>query len=340
MSGDLSVALKSEFKFGNSMNQTFPDGNTRLTTACYNCEELLVTSLVKNQFVDVNKVNGTGHSPLMLAVSYGTPVMISALLERTDLDVNYNIKGLSALTLAVYENKHEVVATFLDDFRFDFSLIIMDSFSVPELMFKNRFDMGPLLKNRIDVKWDKIFMFSASKGDSLFAAWMIKHAPVYLNCTDENGNTPLMLACKNGHTNVAVLLFSMKGVNVNHLNRAGESLVDILVQKENGALMCMLVESEFSLLGDEDMIKIFHYACRKCDFGLARVFITNEFFDVNSKGPSGWNALGICSSKEDVSVLKLLLCRRDLKYEGIEEDYSTPEAMKLINEKKNARQIK
>ena len=65
-------------------------GNTILTEACADNKKEIVEFLLSQPEIDVNRPTKNGRSPLYIACYYGNVECVRLLLQRRDLDVNYN----------------------------------------------------------------------------------------------------------------------------------------------------------------------------------------------------------------------------------------------------------
>lgn len=74
-----------------------------------------------------------------------------------------------------------------------------------------------------------LFSFAAERGDTKTVE-MYKDIPNMINQADSLGNTALMLAASNGHTDTLVALCNTNGVNVNLQNYAGDTALMLAIQ--------------------------------------------------------------------------------------------------------------
>lgn len=138
-----------------------------------------------------NKTNAT---PLIYAVSYGTPEIVDYLSRFDDVDVNFkNCHGISSLHLAI-ENPQ--------------ILVILCNHSKIELSIRNDQGNSPL-------------HLASSKGKIESVKILVGFNGVDINALNDFNNTPLFLAAQNGYVEIVKFLCSQKSIDIKIKNKAG-----------------------------------------------------------------------------------------------------------------------
>ena len=211
---------------GAAVNARNDYGVTPLSLAAENANLLAVQRLIKAG-ADVNVATSTGETPLMTAVRAGNIAVIKALIGA---GANVNAKGggreQTALHWAVAQKDYEVMRILIEakadldartELRREFVSFsrgnpqggrltgiadhtLESDGSRPGLRWINKGGLTPLL-------------FAARDGD-LDAAKLLAAAGANLNATTGIGETALMLAAHNDHTEVALFLLD-KGADPN-----------------------------------------------------------------------------------------------------------------------------
>lgn len=247
--------------------------NTPIIYAIKQNDTELLHTLIKNK-ADVNKSNDK--SPLWWAVMQNKEDIVKILVEN-DADVNKEYAGETPLMFAARHGNMELV----------------------KFLLKNEF-------NRADVNHANIF-----KETALWKAFNKKRYDILkflieqnanLDIQDFNGNTPLLVACRDGNIEL-VKLFLENNANLNIENENEETAVLIACIKGYNDIAMLLIKNNADInkkdiLGrsvlsvacktnNENLLKILVHktnemgkipllvACEKSDFKLIELFIKN-----------------------------------------------------------------
>lgn len=154
-----------------------------------------VLDYLLNHGIDLSVGNDLGYTPLILASLANHPSLVQRYVDRGD-DLNArDIDGETALSLAIEK---------------DWDLII----HILRKANAETNDYGDV--SFVDA------MLRASSDGALGTILNLRDRGVSINCTDEQGNTPLMLASQAGNIGVVRSLYHL-GADINHKNLAGYS---------------------------------------------------------------------------------------------------------------------
>lgn len=152
-----------------------------------------------NHGADPSEGNDFGYTPLILAALNNHHHLIRRYLARGDDAAVRDVDGETALSLAI-EKRHEESVAALREFHVeegDYSALD------PEAA-----------------------MLKAAEDGSLGSILNLRDSGVPINCCDEDGNSPLMIAVRAGHHGVVRSLYHL-GADNNHRNHAGESALGL-----------------------------------------------------------------------------------------------------------------
>lgn len=152
-----------------------------------------------NHGADPSEGNDFGYTPLILSALNNHHHLIRRYLARGDDAAVRDVDGETALSLAI-EKRHEESVAALREFHVeegDYSALD------PEAA-----------------------MLKAAEDGSLGSILNLRDSGVPINCCDEDGNSPLMIAVRAGHHGVVRSLYHL-GADINHRNHAGESALGL-----------------------------------------------------------------------------------------------------------------
>ena len=236
---------------GAAVNAKNDYGVTPISLASENANVLVVQRLIKAG-ADVNVATTTGETPLMTAVRAGSIPVVKALVAAgADVNLRGGGREQSALHWAVAQKQHEMVKVLIDakadldartELRREFVSFsrgnpqggrltgiadhsLESDGTRPGLRWINKGGLTPLL-------------FAARDGD-IESAKMLIAAGANINATTGIGETALMLAARNDHTDVALFLLD-KGADPN-IVEAGHTALHFAVARKNLDLVKALI---------------------------------------------------------------------------------------------------
>lgn len=167
-----------------------------------------------NHGADPSEGNDFGYTPLILAALNNHHHLIRRYLARGDDAAVRDVDGETALSLAI-EKRHEESVAVLREFHVeqgDYSALD------PEAA-----------------------MLKAAEDGSLGSILNLRDSGVPINCCDEEGNSPLIMAVRAGHHGVVRSLYHL-GADINHRNHAEESALELAKASDSTNLINTLQE--------------------------------------------------------------------------------------------------
>lgn len=167
-----------------------------------------------NHGADPSEGNDFGYTPLILAALNNHHHLIRRYLARGHDAAVRDVDGETALSLAI-EKRHEESVAVLREFHVeqgDYSALD------PEAA-----------------------MLKAAEDGSLGSILNLRDSGVPINCCDEGGNSPLMMAVRAGHHGVVRSLYHL-GADINHRNHADESALGLAKASDSTNLINTLQE--------------------------------------------------------------------------------------------------
>lgn len=167
-----------------------------------------------NHGADPSEGNDFGYTPLILAALNNHHHLIRRYLARGDDAAVRDVDGETALSLAI-EKRHEE------------SVAVLREFHVEEGDYSALDPEAAMLK--------------AAEDGSLGSILNLRDSGVPINCCDEGGNSPLMIAVRAGHHGVVRSLYHL-GADINHRNHAGESALGLAKASDSTDIVNTLQE--------------------------------------------------------------------------------------------------
>ncbi|GFR95208.1 ankyrin repeat domain-containing protein 17 [Elysia marginata] len=175
-----------------------------------------IIKLLLSQSAEINSRTGSklGISPLMLAAMNGHTAAVKLLLDMgSDINAQIETNRNTALTLACFQGRHEVVSLLVDrkaniEHRAKTGLTpLMEAASggyveVGRVLLDKGADVNapPVPSSR-----DTALTIAADKGHYRFVELLL-HRGASVDVKNKKGNSPLWLACNGGHSDVVSLL--------------------------------------------------------------------------------------------------------------------------------------
>jgi ankyrin repeat protein len=167
-----------------------------------------------NHGADPSEGNHFGYTPLILAALNNHHHLIRRYLSRGDDASVRDVDGETALSLALEKRHWQSVG-------------VMREFHVEEGQYTA---LEP-----------KAALFKAVEEGALGSVLNLRDSGVPLNCHDEGGNSPLMIAVRAGHQGVVRSLYHL-GADINHRNHAGQTALSIAKASDSRAIVNTLQE--------------------------------------------------------------------------------------------------
>ena len=214
LSWENAVSKCVELLIGNGANVNLrdKDGRTALMYAVQKGCDKAGELLLKNK-ANPNLQDKDGKTALMFAAEQGK-LTSTEMLVKYEADITLTDKnGQNALMIAAAEGQTDIVRFLAEDCREEKA------------------------KDAANRQQD------TPGNNKPRPAYAVKKA-VDLNARDNDGNTALMLAARNGHAETFQILARQKSVDFTVTNRAGQNIVDIIKASNDNRLKKLLEENE------------------------------------------------------------------------------------------------
>ncbi|XP_065334532.1 uncharacterized protein LOC135935876 [Cloeon dipterum] len=252
-------------KLKERLNRCDNEGRTALQLAAESGNVDLVKLLLENN-ADLTHADKVGRTPLHLAAESGNVDLVEWLLKNNADLTQMDMKGKNAIHYAI---ENERMLRFLNE--------------------KN----GDLVKQR--TKYGDTTLHLALKRNGgvteEIALWIIGQVDDdVLNAKNDSGETPLLLACRNGWCRAAELLLS-RNVEVNVSDANGKTAMHYAAEYVNLYLLKLLHEKGVDLtLRDNKGMNALHHAAEKGNLSLVKL-LHEKGVDLTLTDNQGMNAL-------------------------------------------------
>ncbi|EAY08609.1 hypothetical protein TVAG_239690 [Trichomonas vaginalis G3] len=230
--GDLDV-----FKFllnGLKVDPTVRDsfGSTILHGSAIGGSQILIDYIIKLNKININTQDNQGNTPLHIAVNHGNIYMIQSLLKIEGIKLSIkNSFGQMPLHIAASKNNVEII-----------SLLVSKMYSDSELQRAPSWDFMTLDLYRID----SIEEIGTPKDDSEEELQMkkLESPEALINAKDNNGDTPLLIAIKNGYIDIVSYLLRMQCTDTKVQNNEGMNALHISVSNSFKDIVNLILEQD------------------------------------------------------------------------------------------------
>jgi len=198
--------------------------NTSLLRACENNNEIEIKELIKSGLVDINQEDNLKNTPLILASIRNKEKIIKYLIKHGAILKKENVFGDVPLTIFCINNKENIIKYIYDNCFYDNTFIkkILIQYKNNKSWSKNDFnqiiyDENNKLKEIVNYKslfYDTPLNIAISNQQETIMKYLIEMG-ADVNKVNEEGETPLIIACKNNANEKLVRYLVKKGANVN-----------------------------------------------------------------------------------------------------------------------------
>ena len=234
-----------------------------------------IIRLLLDHGADINSRSGSklGISPLMLASMNGHVQAVQTLLDRgSDVNAQIETNRNTALTLACFQGKHEVVTLLLDrkanlEHRAKTGLT-----PLMEAASGGHYEVGRLLLDHdadvnappVPSSKDTALTIAADKGHARFVELLVSRG-ADIEVKNKKGNSPLWLACHGGHIEVIKIMVD-NSVDVNSMDNRKVSCLMIAFRCGHIHVTEYLVLQVTQFPSDSDCSKYLLSLAEKPDF--------------------------------------------------------------------------
>ncbi|XP_058810032.1 uncharacterized protein LOC131675175 [Phymastichus coffea] len=223
-----------------------------------------IIKLLLNHGAEINSRTGSklGISPLMLAAMNGHTAAVKLLLDMgSDINAQIETNRNTALTLACFQGRHEVVSLLLDrkanvEHRAKTGLTpLMEAASggyveVGRVLLSKGADVNamPVPSSR-----DTALTIAADKGHCRFVELLLSKG-TQVEVKNKKGNSPLWLAANGGHLNVVDLLYHA-GANIDSQDNRKVSCLMAAFRKGHIKIIKWMVNHVTQFPSDQEMTR-------------------------------------------------------------------------------------
>ena len=309
--GKLSHALTSMFQQKLSDRHRDQSGNTPLHTACVHGQSNTAYRLACEIGCDPNCTNIEGLSCLHLAAQHGHLPLVRYLVDDVGSDMNLaDEHGRSPTYLAAGEGYLDIVKYLIEEKGTD-----------------------PLF--RTAKEW-KTSLFAVAPGRSLVhnasgngcfhvVRYMVEHHNCDPSCKDDEGITPLHLACQQGHVDIVSYLITEAQCDPNCASEDGRTCLHVAsLCSTLGVVKILHIAYNCQIKPDLCGLTPLHYAASQSAIDVLIYLIEDMKCEPNSKSQCENTPLHFASENGCLDIVKYLVhtCKCDPLCPG--EDKQTP----------------
>ena len=235
-------------------------GNIPLHLACVQGNKSVVDFLASNAPESVNYCNKDGNSPLHLACRLAHPAVVKLLLEKFHCHLHIlNKLGVTPVDCAFISGE------------------VDKQWEVPRYLY-HKHAATRYLKKEDPVHW------ASAEGD-LETIKTLMSQNNFVFTRNENGFTPMHLACRSGHLNVVKFLVSVKADELVVRNKKGYTPLDLaLIRGHVEVVMFILNDFDFNAAYWNPFVSIpLHNCCLQESLDLLKLLTEMYHWDINNQ---------------------------------------------------------
>jgi ankyrin repeat protein len=354
------------------ININLPDmaDNTPLQYASFEGHTETVNILLNDQRIETNNADEQGMTAFYLACERNHENVVASFLQDNKTDINQSSKNSNAtpLQIACAKNNYKIVDLLLNDAR----IKINDINSLIKIAYNNKASNVVISlykylnsKNTLDFKESIDHAFSQGNGDviqyllqvekskldddyiyQLFVSACKQDKPdivkvllqdqrlINVNRMDNNGCTPLYMACEVGNAKVVEVLTSDPRIFINRPNNNGITPLFIAFEKNKyGVMNVLLKNNRIDPVGyNAAGITPLHMACVLRDTTPAVInLLQNPLVDINKPDNLGRTPLCLACEEGNINVVKVLLADKRLHPNKADNAGRTPSQIAASN---------
>ncbi|WP_264705088.1 ankyrin repeat domain-containing protein [Wolbachia endosymbiont (group A) of Gymnosoma rotundatum] len=248
---------------------------------------------------NVNAQNDTRETPLHVAAKKGHKDVVEALLNVNGINVNAQDKYDSTpLHRAAKEVHKDVVEALLDKGA---NVDAEDENGDTPFDLTTNQDIQTLLQNTDE-------LLEAAKSGNINEVNRLISEGASVNATDQNGNTPLHWAAKNGHEEVVESLLGKEGIDVNAQDRDNNTPLHwAAVKGHKEVLEALLEKDEIDVNAqDKDNRTPLHWATGRDNVEVVNVLIIKGA-DVNAQDKDNRTPLHFAAQNNNKEIVDALI---------------------------------
>ena len=313
--------------------------NLGMTPLMFATEMRIVKLLLKRTDLNVNLTNQDGKTALILACQhYNGEEKVKALLERKDLEINYQNnydENLSALFYACESKNLKIVKILLQtkdlninltkEFEESIALWSLCRWSsgfdenikfdiIKEIISRNDFNF----QNEVDCYGDSVLMKACIMGRIDIVKILLKKKNININLKREDGNSALLLSLE--HSKIIKILLKRPDLDINAKNEDGSTFFIKICERRDQEFLKIVSKLKNVDLNAKNVREKTGFMYLMDNFyqnadvkTLKHLVKERKDLDINLKNKeNGENILIFAWKNNDSDLIKILLKRKDL----------------------------
>jgi ankyrin repeat protein len=265
---------------------------------------------------DVNYINDMDQ-PLFLYLIENKLMSKYYLLSFLEHHMDVNIRDYEGKTILMYlieMNELQLLSLLMSYLIFNNSFIINLITSGKHKIQISNEKLKELIAQEysridIDIEDDMGYtslMYTSQYGNFEMTSILLTYK-ADVNKENSSRNTPLLLACENGHTHTAEVLLKTNQVKMNHKNENGDTELTLASKNNNSELINLLLEyhSDINIKNDKNYTPL-HVATSNDKLYAVRALLEHHA-DVNAEDSDGNTPLILACRRQNLMIMKLLL---------------------------------
>ena len=299
------------------VNQAMNNGETSLIITCQDGRVDDVRLLLARDDIDVNKADSRGRTPLVAACDHDDESK-AELARRTQIQQNQlDMQGMEAIRQLLKKENTRLLRLSsklksIQRNREGLSLLGIDPFGpIDPIDPVNPIDPANPINPINHVEVVKL---------------LLARDDIDVNKADNDGQTPLYAACRNGNVKVINALLTRKEIQINQAKDNGATPLIISCWNDRVKIVNLLLARKEIHINQamNDGATPLYMACRNDSVKVVNSLLTRKDIDINQAKNNGETPLYITCEKGHVDVVRLLLARKDIQINQADEDGGTP----------------
>jgi ankyrin repeat domain-containing protein 50 len=320
--GNLAV-IKTLLQYSNlDVNVQTKRGNLPLHFASWEGLVDIVQILLQRPSIEINLQDEDGRTALHDAVRHGRTDIIQLLLRHPTIDINCSDKnGWTALTTAVDGGHADVVRLLLahKDIDISASRVREPGFwkSIPPGVYSDEKCMTlPLdLRLQLRIKLSESLYLAARDGDKDIVELLLQRPDTQPNAHYGKCNmTPLHEAVSSGHLKVVEVLLLHPQVDVNCVDKKGQSALMCAVNEGHSGIVRALLQCPDIDINSVDTYggTALMHAAHEGRSDIMYLFLQHSDTNVNQPDHKGWTPLTEAVDEGHTEIVRMLLSHKDI----------------------------
>ncbi|XP_071085590.1 putative ankyrin repeat protein RF_0381 [Haliotis cracherodii] len=257
------------------------DGDNILHYACLGGHIEMVSHIISENIIDINRSDRYGRTALMEAAKYGHKLVFDFLLSKGG-DISHKDKeGNNIFHVACREGDLEMVGRILSQGEFDINC-------------RGQNGKTPLL--------------FAAFGGHRWVFDLLVRKKANASIVGSKGNNILHVACIGGHVGMVEHILSQSMVDINSQGEDGFTSLMLAARSGRRAVFGFLVNKGANLFQvDKKGNNILHVACKIGSIDIVQDVLSQHRLDINARNSRGETASMIAKRKHHMDVFNLLV---------------------------------